>query len=97
MVKHDQDIQDPKRRDRNDEHVERHSVSQAVVQKAAPSRGGGLRASRQIPSDRGLADINAELEQFAMDTRRAPERVGRAHPADQVADFGIRLGSSRTT
>ena len=29
---------------------------------------------RQIPPDRGLADINAELEQFAMDARRAPER-----------------------
>jgi hypothetical protein len=25
-----------------------------------------------------------------------PERVGRAHPADQVTDFGTRLGSSKT-
>ena len=31
VVKHDQDIQDPKRRGRNDEHVDRHGVSQVVV------------------------------------------------------------------
>jgi hypothetical protein len=51
---------------------------------------------RQIRPDCGLADIDAELEQFAMDARRTPEWVGRARPTDQVADFGIRLGSSRT-
>jgi hypothetical protein len=35
------------------------------------------RRGRYLPS--GLADIDAELEQFAMDARRAPERVGGAH------------------
>jgi hypothetical protein len=69
MVKHDQGIQDPKRRGRDHEHVDRHGVSQVVVQKAAPSWGRGLGASRQIPPNRGLADIDAELEQFAMDAR----------------------------
>jgi hypothetical protein len=78
VVKHDQGIEDPKRRGGDNEHIDRHGVSQVIVQKAAPSRGGGPGASRQIPPDRGLADINAELEQFAMDARRAPERVGRA-------------------
>ena len=96
MVKHDQGIQDPKRRGPDNEHVDRRGVSQVVVQKAAPSWGGGLGASRQIPPNRGLAYIDIELEQFTMDARRAPERVGSAHPADQVADFGTRLGSSRT-
>jgi hypothetical protein len=31
-----------------------------------------------------------------MDTRSAPEWVGGTHPAAQLADFGIRLGSSVT-
>jgi hypothetical protein len=86
---------DPKRRGRDNEHVDCHRLSQVVVQKAAPDRGGGLGAPRWIHPDRGLADLYAELEQFATDARRAPKGVGRAHPADQVADFGMRLGSSR--
>jgi hypothetical protein len=43
-----------------------------------------------------LADIDAELEQFAMDARRA-QRLGNAHPADQVTDFGIRLRLTTAT
>ena len=35
----------------------------------------------------GLADIDAELEQFAMDPRRSPQRIGNAHLADQFPDF----------
>jgi hypothetical protein len=41
-------------------------------------------------SDRCLTEFDAELEQFAVDARRARERVGRAHAADQVPNFGIR-------
>jgi hypothetical protein len=94
MIKHHQGVQDPKRRGRDNKHVDRHRVSQVVVQEAAPSRGGSLGAPRQIPPARRLADIDPKLEQFASDARCAPERLGRAHPADQVADFGIRLGST---
>jgi hypothetical protein len=43
--------------------------------------------SRYIFGDRGLTHINAELEEFAMDPRSAPERVGEAHVADQLANF----------
>jgi hypothetical protein len=60
--------------------------------KTAPSRGGSLRAPRQIPSNGGLTDLDAELEQFSMDARCAPERVVQAHLTDQVAYFVPRLG-----
>jgi hypothetical protein len=36
MIEHDQGIQDPKRRGRDNEHVDRHRVSQVAVQEAAP-------------------------------------------------------------
>ncbi len=35
----------------------------------------------------GLADIDAELEQFAMDAGCAPERVGQADLPDQPTDL----------
>jgi hypothetical protein len=34
-----------------------------------------------------LSDIDAELEQFSMDPRRAPQWIGNAHLVDQPADF----------
>jgi hypothetical protein len=58
--------------------------------------GEGARARRQIPPEGGLADIDAELEQFAVDARCAPEGVGSPHLVDEVMDFGIHLGSSET-
>jgi transposase InsO family protein len=51
---------------------------------------------RQVSADRGLADLDAELEQFAVEAGGAPERVGQAHPADQNMDLGAHLGPSPT-
>jgi hypothetical protein len=45
---------------------------------------------------RGLALLDAELEQFAVDTRSAPERVVEAHPSDQTSDFVVCFGASGT-
>jgi len=33
----------------------------------------------------GLSDLEAELEQLAMDARRTPQRIFGAHPPDQRA------------
>jgi len=61
-----------------------------------PSRGGDLGPPRQVSSDRGLADLNAELDQFAMDAGSDPERVGQAHVADRITDLRALLGPSQT-
>src|SRR5215471_15719690 len=37
----------------------------------------------------GLTDLNPELEQLAVNPRRTPERVGKAHLADQFACFPV--------
>jgi hypothetical protein len=54
----------------------------------------GVSLPRHIFADRGLTHIDAEFEEFAMDPRRAPERVGEAHFADQLADFERDLRSA---
>ena len=38
--------------------------------------------------NRGVPDIDAELEQLAVDARRTPKRVGNARLANKVANFG---------
>jgi hypothetical protein len=47
----------------------------------------GSPMSRHISGDRGLTQIDAEFEQFAVDPGSAPKRVGEAHVVDQLADF----------
>ncbi len=42
---------------------------------------------RHILRHARLSDIDAELEQFSMDPRRAPQRIGNAYLADQPTDL----------
>ena len=95
MAEDDQGIEKLECRRCNNEHVDRRNVGQVVVQKATPGRGGDFGPPRQVSPDRGLADFDAELEQFAVDSGRAPERVGQAHAADQITDLGAHLGPSQ--
>jgi hypothetical protein len=74
VIKYNHGIKHPKRRGRDDEHVDRDDDCHMVSQKAAPSRGGSLRAPRGISSNGGSTDIDVELEEFAVDTRCAPKR-----------------------
>jgi hypothetical protein len=34
-----------------------------------------------------LRKLDAEFEQFPVDTWRSPPRVGETHPSDEIADF----------
>ena len=47
--------------------------------------------------DRGLSDIDAELEELTVDPGSAPEGIGQAHVADQLADFQRHLRSAAAT
>jgi len=58
------------------------------------SLGAGARPVHPI-RDAGLSDLQAELEQLAMDARGAPERIVNAHPPDQRTQvrFDLRAAS----
>src|SRR3954447_20378997 len=45
-----------------------------------------------VLGNRSLADSDAELEEFSMDARSAPERICQAHLADQLPNFARHLG-----
>src|SRR6266446_6059992 len=68
-----------------------------VTQEGAPSLGRRSTSLDHVLRDAGLRDLEAELEQLAMDARRTPQRIFRAHPTDQRAQFRIdlRLASKR--
>jgi hypothetical protein len=49
---------------------------------------------RHVFGDRGLANGDSKFEKLAMDPGRAPEGIGQAHVADQLAHFERDLWSA---
>ena len=80
----------------NNEHVDGGSVLHVIVQERAPSRGRDLGPPWKISANRGLAHLDAEFEQLAMDAGRAPKRVCQAHIADQFPHLASHPGPPQT-
>ena len=75
----------------NGEEVDRHESAEVIVQEGAPGLGWGLALPFRHQCGHGaLAYVDAELEQLAMNARRAPQGVGLGHLADEFADGGVR-------
>src|ERR1700683_3048903 len=94
----DHDVEQLKRSGRYNEHIDRSDAFGLIAQEAPPSRGRRTSSSYHVLGDCGLADLDAELEQLAMDPGRTPERGGAAHLPNQIANFAIhrRPPGSRT-
>jgi hypothetical protein len=55
---------------------------------------GGPASPDHVLSDARLRDLKPELQQFAVDARRAPKRIFDADPPDQHAQLGVDLRSA---
>ena len=73
MAEHDQGIEELKPCRYDKKHVDPGGVMQVIVQERAPCRGGDLGPPWQVSTDRGLADVEAELEQLAVDGGERPK------------------------
>ena len=87
MAEDEQGVENLKPGRYDNEHVDGGGVMQVIVQERAPGWGGDLRPPWQISANRSLAHAETELEQLAMDTGCASERVRQAHRADQIANL----------
>src|ERR1700731_310999 len=57
-----------------------------MIAKERPAAlGWGVSWLGHVLGHAGLSDIDAELEEFSMDPRRSPQRIGNAHLADKLA------------
>ncbi len=72
-VPHDQQsIEQAKRDCRHDEHIHRSDPISVIADKGSPPLGRRVSSHDHVFGDAGLADLDAELEQLAMDPRRSP-------------------------
>ena len=83
-----QDEQEAVGRGRDDEEISRHDLADVISQERAPSLRRRLPPAPQVFRDGRLTDVDPELQQFAMNPRRAPARVYLCHRANQRTDVG---------
>src|SRR6266481_1917373 len=74
----------PRRPGRREHLFDTHGLH-VVVKEGPPSLRGRLVAAHQVLTYAGLADVDTELEQLAMNPRSAPEWVLAAHGPNQLA------------
>src|SRR4051794_18598116 len=85
--KHEEYVEDLKPDSRHGKEVYGHKARQVVLEESPPCLGWRLPVLDQILADAGLPDVDAELQQFAVNARRSPTRIFSAQAADEVADF----------
>jgi hypothetical protein len=80
-------IEQAKRDCRHDEQIHRRDAVGMIADKGSPALGRRVSSPDHVFGDAGLADLDAELKQLAMDPRR-PSGPGDFHP-ESLTDSGL--------
>src|SRR5882762_8206271 len=86
---HDEDEQNAQARGGNSEEIDGDEVSDVIGQERAPRLRRRRAALREQTRDGALSNVDAELEEFAMDSGSTPQGIGRGHSSDQGFDRGV--------
>ena len=82
-------IENTKRGGRHGEEIHRGQVRYVIFEKSPPSLRRRFSMTGHVLRNRGLRDLNAQLEQFSMDSWCAPSNVRRLHFMDEISYFSI--------
>src|SRR5262249_8805621 len=63
----------------------------------SPRLGWWLGMTDHVLRDGSLGDLNAQFQEFAMNSRRTPERIFPAHGPDQITSLLRNTRTSRST
>ena len=78
------------------EEVDGNQLPEVVLQESAPGLRRRLAAAHHVFADTALADVDAELEQLAVDAGCTPSGILPAHLADQFSQLAGNDRASRT-
>jgi hypothetical protein len=82
----DQYEEESTRGGRHDEEVGRCDLPDMIREKRAPRLRGRSSVPEHVFRHRGLTDVDAEFQEFAVNARRTPQWVGLRHCPNQLAD-----------
>jgi len=89
VCEHDKGEQDTQAHSGNDEEIDGDQVAEVIGQERAPGLRGRCAALREEPGDGALGHVDAEFQELTMDSRGAPEGIGRGHLYDKSRDLGV--------
>ena len=82
--KHEQNL---KTDGRHGEEVDRHHGLDVILKEGLPGLRRWLSPACNVLAHARFSDVDAQFEQFTMDTRRTPERILAAHLANQLPNL----------
>ena len=97
MTQDDQNEQDPESGRRDREEMEGNQPLGVVLKECSPVLAWWSPMLDHVPGHGGCRDLDPELQQFTMDSRCAPQRIGPAHSPNQRPDFGINFRTTSVT
>jgi len=89
MSYHNEDEKDAEASGGHGEEVDRDQVANVVSEERPPCLRGLGRTLGHEAGDRTLGDVDAELQQLAVDAGRTPQGIGRGHLPDECGDLGV--------
>jgi hypothetical protein len=87
MGQDDQHEQQSIRHSGYDEEVSGCDLMDMIREERPPCLGWRAVTARHVLRDRRLADVDAQLHELTVDSRRAPQRIGCRHRTNQAADL----------
>ncbi len=99
VSQHEEHVEDPKRCRRHGEEIDRGKLRHMVVEECSPCLGRRLAVPDHVLGDGSLGGDDPEQLEFAVYTRRSPERILAGELANETADFqgSCRSPSAPTT
>jgi hypothetical protein len=94
MGQYQRHVKDVETNGGNREEVDGDQLCEMVLQESSPSLRRRFTAPDHVFADTRLTDIDAEFEQFAVNTGCAPIGILAGHPADQISGLA---GNGRST
>jgi hypothetical protein len=84
VPQHDEHMEQPETDGRDDEEIDGGDAGRMIAKKGLPVLGRRSATPRHIFGHRCLTNLDAELQQLAMDTRRTPQRISEADLPDKA-------------
>src|SRR5947209_1290567 len=86
---HNEDEEHPQASSRDREEIDGDQIPDVIGQERSPALRGKCAPLWEQAGDGALSDVDAELEEFAMDSGSTPQGIGRGHSSDQGFDRGV--------
>src|ERR1700687_4410223 len=78
MPHNQQAVEQTKRDCRYDEQIHRGDAVGMIAKERSPALGWRVSSPGHVLGHAGLSDIDEDLEEFSMDPRRSPQRIGKS-------------------